>query len=171
LTDLTGFAAEPEQFFDFAYHDRLRAMITAVMDTESPLRTDILCQRIARAHGWLRTGPKIRDRIDMHLQDCERTLETSGEFIWKAGAIKEIHPYRAPHDEEARRGIPDIPLAELAAMVHSFPDVLDEPDPARELARMLGVERLTAGSRSRLEEAVMRGRALSANQPSAPGVA
>ncbi len=158
ITDLTVFAAEPDHFFDFAYRDTLRAMVVAVIETESPLRTDILCQRIARAHGWLRTGAKIRERIDMHLHDFDRTQESSGEFIWKAGAVTDIRAYRPPHGDEARRAIPDIPLAELAAVVRSNPDLLDESDPARELARMLGVERLAAGSRARLDEAIARGR-------------
>ena len=46
--------------------------------------------------------------------------------------------------------------AELAAVVRANPDLLDEPDPARELARLLGVERLAAGSRLRLDEAIAR---------------
>lgn len=158
ITDLTTFAAEPDRFFDFAYRDTLRAMIAAVIEKESPLRTDILCQRIARAHGWLRTGGKIRERIDMHLRDFDRTQESSGEFIWKAGAVADIHVYRPPHGDEARRAIPDIPLAELAAVVRDNPGLLDESDPARELARLLGVERLVAGSRARLDEAIARGR-------------
>jgi hypothetical protein len=173
ITDLTRFAADPNQFFDFAYRDSLRAMIAAVIETESPLRTDILCQRVARAHGWLRTGGKIRERIDMHLRDYDRTRESSGEFIWRTGAVADFHPYRPPHDDEARRAIPDIPLAELSAVVRDNQDLLEEPDPARELARMLGVERLAAGSRTRLDEAIARGRGSDAAVPSAsaiPGV-
>jgi len=158
ITDLSGFAVQPDHFYEFAYRDTLRAMVAAVIETESPLRTDILCQRIARAHGWLRTGPKIRERIDMHLRDFDRTHESSGEFIWKPGEVTEVRVYRPPHGEEARRGILDIPLAELAAVVRSHPNLLDEPDPARELARMLGVERLAGGSRARLDEAIARAR-------------
>lgn len=158
LTDLTGFVAEPDRFHDFAYRDTLRAMIGAVIETESPLRTDILCQRIARAHGWLRTGGKIRERIDMHLRDFDRTEESSGEFIWKSGDVTDTRTYRAPANDDARRAIPDIPLAELTAVVRANVDLFDEPDPARELARLLGVERLAAGSRARLDEAIARAR-------------
>lgn len=158
ITDLSAFRADPDRFFEFGYRDTLRAMVAAVIETESPLRTDILCQRVARAHGWLRTGGKIRERIELHLRDFDRTGESSGEFIWRAGAVVDIRPYRAPAGEEARRAIPDIPLAELAAAVRENPGLLDEPDPARELARLLGVERLAAGSRARLDEAIARSR-------------
>ncbi len=157
ITDLSAFAADPDRFFDFAYRDTLREMIATVIEIESPLRTDILYQRIARAHGWLRTGGRIRNRIELHLREFDRTSEASGEFIWKAGTISELHPYRVPADDGARRAIPDIPLAELAAVVRDNPALLDEPDPARELAQLLGVERLAAGSRARLDEAIARG--------------
>lgn len=158
ITDLSSFTAQPDHFYEFTYRDTLRAMVDAVIETESPLRTDILCQRIARAHGWLRTGGKIRERIDMHLRDFDRTHESSGEFIWKQGAVAEFLDYRPPHVEEARRSIPDVPLAELAAVVRDNPELLNEPDPARELARLLGVERLASGSRTRLDEAIARAR-------------
>jgi very-short-patch-repair endonuclease/RecA/RadA recombinase len=156
LTDLADFPIAPARFHEFTYRDTLRSMVEAVIQTESPLRTDILCQRIARAHGWLRTGGKIRDRINMHLRDFERTEESSGEFIWKVGQVTRHHPYRSPATEDARRAIPDIPLAELAAVVLENPALLEEPDPARELARLLGVERLATGSRLRLDEAIAR---------------
>jgi hypothetical protein len=92
----------------------------------------------------------------MHLSDFDRTEESSGEFIWKKGAVTEFCSYRTPHGEEARRAIGDIPLAELAWIVTESPGLLEEPDPARELARLLGVERLAAGSRARLDEAIAK---------------
>ena len=155
-TDLTRFGADPTRFFDFAYRDTLQAMVDAVIETEGALRTDILYQRIARAHGWLRTGGKIRERIDLHLGGFERTQESSGEFLWKAGTVADVRPYRAPGNEEDRRSILEIPLAELTAVVQAHPALLDQADPARDLARLLGVERLAAGPRARLEEAIAR---------------
>lgn len=159
LTDLGSFAIDPEAFYEFGYRSTLQAMIDHVVQTEGPLRTDILCQRIARAHGWLRTGGRIRERIEIHLRSFDRTMESSGEFIWAPAAVAEFLAYRQPADEEARRSIPDIPLAELAQVVRDSPGLSDEPDPARELARLLGVERLAAGSRARLEEALHRSKA------------
>lgn len=158
ITDLSTFSVEPARFFEFSYRNTLRGMVAAVIEAEGPLRTDILCQRVARAHGWLRTGGKIRERIDMHLGDFDRTQESSGEFIWKPGTVAHIRAYRPGRDGETRRAIPDIPLAELAAVVCGNPDLLDEADPARELARLLGVERLAAASRARLDEAIARAR-------------
>ncbi|WP_407865923.1 DUF3320 domain-containing protein [Phyllobacterium phragmitis] len=158
VTDLSGFKADPDQFFEFGYRDTLQDMIEAVIETESPLRTEILAQRISRAHGWLRTGGRIRERIDLHLRGFDTTQESSGEFIWKKGSVSDIVAYRQPASAEARRSIPDIPLAELASVVLKNPDLLDESDPARDMARLLGVERLAAVSRARLDEAIARAR-------------
>jgi hypothetical protein len=66
--------------------------------------------------------------------------------------------YRRSGNEESRRAIADIPLAELASVVVENPDLLDMPDPARDMARLLGVERLAATARARLDEAVERAR-------------
>jgi len=165
ITDFSDFETNPDQFFEFGYRDVLRRMIEAVIETESPLRTDVLAQRIARAHGWARTGSRIRERIDLHLRRLDRTTESSGEFVWKSGAVSEFLSYRHPADASEHRSIPDIPLAELASVVLDNPGLLDEPDPARELARLLGVERLAATSRARLDEAIARaGRRIAANR-------
>ena len=158
VTDLSGFQAKPDQFFEFGYRDTLRGMIDAIIETESPLRADVLAQRLARAHGWLRTGGRIRERIDLLLRGVDTTRESSGEFVWEKGAVLDILPYREPANEDARRSIADIPLAELASVVLANPELRDQPDPARDLARILGVERLAAVSRARLDEAIARAR-------------
>ena len=155
-TDLSQFRSEPDRFHEFDYSGTLRDMVEAIVQKEAPLRDDVLAQRIARAHGWLRTGARIRERIDLHLRDLARTEESSGSFLWKPGTTATIHPYRAPADAEARRAIADIPLAELASIAVDEPGLLAETDPALALARALGVERLAARSRARLNEALAR---------------
>ena len=159
LADLSGFRADPDAFYELGYRDTLRSMVEAVIEAESPVRADILAQRISRAHNWLRTGGRIRERIDLHLKDVDRTVESSGEFIWRKGAVVDILPYRRPGSPESRRSIAEVPLAELASVVIDHPALLDQPDPARDLARLLGDERLAAVARARLDEAIARARA------------
>ncbi len=158
VTDLSTFKPDPDLFYEFAYRDTLRGMIEAVMVQEAPLKADILAQRIARAHGWLQTGRRIRERIDLHLRGYDTTGESSGVFLWNKDGVSDILPYRPPANESSRRSISDIPLAELASVAIDNPDLLDMPDPARDLARLIGVERLAATSRSRLDEAIARAR-------------
>jgi hypothetical protein len=164
IADLSAFNAEPELFYEFTYRDTLKGMIEAVMDAESPLPADVLAQRIARAHGWLRTGGRIRERIDLHLRGYDTTSESSGVFIWKKGKVVDLLTYRRSANEESRRAVADIPLAELASVVVENPALLDMPDSARDMARLLGVERLAATARARLDEAIERARTHMAKQ-------
>lgn len=154
LANLDRFHPDPTQFFESNYTNTLKQMIDEIVESESPVRVDILAQRISRAHGWLRTGSRIRERIDMHLKQYDRTQESTGEFIWKKGSVAELIPYRWPPNAETRRAVADIPLAELASVVLEHPNLLNGQDPARNLARFLGVDRLASPSRSRLEEAI-----------------
>ncbi|WP_375450250.1 DUF3320 domain-containing protein [uncultured Devosia sp.] len=158
VTDLSALPADPDRFYDFEYRSILKAMIDTVIEHEAPLRDDVLAQRIARAHGWPRTGPRIRERIDIHLRDVDRTSESSGIFLWRKDTITSLLDYRPHANEEARRSIGDIAIAELASLVISNPALLDQRDPAADLARLLRVERLAATSRARLDEAIARAR-------------
>ena len=154
FADLSHFHAEPDRFHESGYDRTIREMVQAVMNAEAPLREDILAQRIARAHGWLRTGGRIRERIQSHLHSFDRTSETSGVFLWKPGSMVPILCYRPPADVDSRRAIADIPLAELVHVVIARPGLKESIDPALALARFLGVERLAAVSRARLDEAI-----------------
>ena len=152
--DLSAFPADPERFYEFRYRQTIRDMIAAVMDAEAPVREDVLAKRIARAHGWLRTGARIAEQISQNVRDVDMTREESGRFLWMKDTIVEAIEYRHPATEEDRRPVAEIPLAELVGFVRANPDLLNVTDPALSFARLIGLERLAAISRTRLEEAI-----------------
>ncbi|WP_349636745.1 DUF3320 domain-containing protein [Tardiphaga sp. P9-11] len=156
MVDLTGIKADPERFFEFSYRPSLQSMIDAVMEAEAPVREDILAQRIARAHGWLRTGARIREQIARHLKGYERTEETSGSFLWMPGTVANRLAFRAPHAPDHRRNLSEISLAELSDFILLNRNALQEEDPPLVYARLLQVERLAAPTRERIEEAIAR---------------
>ena len=117
-----------------------------------------LARSYRRGYGWLRTGGRIRERIDLHLRGYDTTNESSGVFVWKKGHVADVLPYRPSAQEESRRAISDISLAELAWVVIDNQDLLEMPDPARDMARLLGVKALAASARARLDEAIARAR-------------
>ncbi|ABD88622.1 DUF3320 domain-containing protein [Rhodopseudomonas palustris] len=160
ITDLSCFKADPDCFFEFSYRPTLQAMVDAIIEQEAPLREDVLAQRIARAHGWLRTGGRIRAQIDLHPRKLDRTEETSGVFLWKPGTILSRVPFRAALGPEHRRPLSDICIAELADFVIAHRTALQEDDPPLVYARLLQVERLAASSRERLNEAIARAETL-----------
>ena len=158
--DLSHLPADPDSFFEFSYRPTLQAMVDAVMAAEAPIREDVLAQRIARAHGWLRTGARIRDQIALHLKKLDRTQETAGTFLWLPGSPAPRIPFRTPGRPDHRRSLGEIPIAELADFVLSNIAVLEEEDPPLVYARLLQIERLANSSRSRLEEAIAFARTL-----------
>lgn len=103
---------------------------------------------------------RIRDQIAHHLRRLERTQETPGVFVWQSGTISSRVPFRQPQSEEYRRPLSDICLPELVDFILSHSEVLDEADPPLVYARLLQLERLTASSRERLEEAIASALAL-----------
>jgi Protein of unknown function (DUF3320)/REase_MTES_1575/AAA domain len=159
-TVLSAIKADPNSFFEFTYRPTLQAMVNAVIDAEAPVREDVLAQRVARVHGWLRTGARIREQITLHLRTSDRTEETSGTFLWKPGSVAMRVPFRRPQGPDHRRGLAEISIVELADFVISHPDVLEEEDPPLVYARLIQVVRLAAPSRERLLEAIARARTL-----------
>ena len=160
ITDLSGFSVDPDAFFDFSYRDTLGAMVAAVLENEAPVREDLLAQRIARAHGWQRTGRRIRERIQLHLRDIDRTHESTGVFLWPKGSVVERTPYRPPAGPEHHRAISEISTAELRDVVANNPSLAHEEDPALAFARLLDIDRLSASARARLEEVLAKAKDL-----------
>lgn len=93
-------------------------------------------------------------RVDIHEED-------GVEFAWSKGG----HSNRVPFQTDLTRGIRDISRAEIASLYDANAEALDESeDPARDLSRLAGINRLTADSRSYLETCIewRRGTALMA---------
>lgn len=152
--DLSGYNAEPDRFYETSYSHTIQAMIQTILEAEAPIRDDVLAQRIARAHGWLRTGASIRAHVDRHTKKIELSEEEGGRFFWREGQKREVIHYRHHATEDDRRPVGDIALVELAAFVRENQAVLLSDDPALAFARSIGLSRLAAASRERLEKAI-----------------
>lgn len=154
ITDLSTFKVDPDSFFLYSYRPTLQAIVDAIIAHEAPLREDVLMQRVARAHGWLRTGGRIREQISLHLRSLDRTEESVGAFLWVLGTVATRVPYRRATSPDHRRSLSEICLAEIADFIVAHPEVLDEGDPPLVFARLMQIDRLAAPSRQRLEEAI-----------------
>lgn len=154
ITDLSAFKADPDSFFMYSYRPTLQAIVDKIIAHEAPLREDVLMQRVARAHGWLRTGGRIREQIALHLRSLDRTEETAGVFLWISGTVASRVPFRRAISPDHRRPLSEICLAEIADFIMAHPDVLDEGDPPLVFARLMQIDRLAAASRQRIEEAI-----------------
>ena len=140
--------ADPDHFYDDVYDPRLIAMVEHVVDTEGPIHEGVLVRRIAQHHGFQRAGRRIRDRVlEIALNQRACTEEDIGRFFWPQGSDSQ-RPSPARYrgrDSELRR-IDRICAEEL----EGISGVLQTSDP-REIAHTLGIGRLSATARERLE--------------------
>lgn len=79
-----------------------------------------IARRIARAHGWVRTGSRIRDCVDQiaraRFQSHEE--EQAGTFFWPTHLDSDTNVvFRRPGDDDAIRPLAEICLPELRALV------------------------------------------------------
>jgi very-short-patch-repair endonuclease len=144
--------ADPGSFYDDEYKHRLTAMIDHVIDSEGPIHEDVLVRRIARHHDFKRAGRQIRDIvINLAKTRRSRTTDTAGLFFWRKRTVKDRYaPARYKNRDEEMRKIEYISTQELRAIQAA---VSSGTDPI-ELARHIGISRLSNAARNRLETVI-----------------
>lgn len=149
LTDFAELTDEisPEAFYEDSYYSVLQKLVARVVEQEGPIVESLLVNRIARAHGFQRSGNRIHGRV-MQLARQQHYVASDGgaePFVWLSEeATFNGVPARFPASEEAIRQIEDIAKAELKAV--------GSEDPV-EIARMFGIRRLSATAKARIEAA------------------
>lgn len=144
--------ADPERFYSQGYETRLSAMIDHVIDTEGPIHEDVLVRRIARHHGFQRAGRQIRDRV-VGIAKRRRgwSKEDTGMFFWRAGTDNDrVAPARFQGRDEDLRKVEHICKEEIQA-INALLSLRKDPT---EIARCIGIARLTQSTRKRLSKAL-----------------
>jgi len=153
--DLSIFSAtlDPKAFYEPHYDDVLRAIVAHVVTSEAPMSIDALVNRVARAHGFQRSGRLIRERV---LAIAELSYHLANDaigtcFVWRSSADPKIwRSFRIPAPGSNPRSIDDIPFEEIRAASGS----VTGSDRITETARTLGVRRLSPSARRRIELAI-----------------
>ena len=152
---------DPDAFFDRAYDERLQAMVACVVEQEGPILDLALSRRISRAHGWQRTGNRIQERVEEVARRLFKTTEEDvGTFYWPERLPPGSAVTFRPPGPDAQRSMDEVCIQELVALAESVvnPAATDDENLVL-MARELGISRLRASSRGRLEEALTRFRA------------
>lgn len=155
---VTPGAVSAERFYENAYDEVLKPMIEWIVQHEGPVLDAVLARRIARAHGFQRTGARIQERVE-HLarQRFGCTEESAGSFYWPDGVPLGTEViFRWPTDEDSTRSVEEICEQELLSLART---VISSGKSGEEaliaMAREIGLMKLRAASRGRLE-AVLR---------------
>jgi hypothetical protein len=108
---------DPARFYDDDYRPRLAALVEAVLRAEAPIRDERLAQQVARAHGFQRTGRRIREAVLAVVPDaCATTREDDTVFLWPPS----VTPASWSVFREPRPGLPrepvEMPMEELVVL-------------------------------------------------------
>ncbi len=147
-------SVEPDRFFETEYTGTLLALIAHVVKHEGPLLDAVLARRIARAHGWLRTGGRISERVlQLARSRYKTTAEDVGVFYWPEHLDPAAEPpFRAPADGDSVRPADEICMPELASLARTIiAGGFQGEVVCHAMARELGLQQLRAASRSRFE--------------------
>lgn len=143
-----------DAFFERQYDRVLRAMVEHVVKVEGPILDTVLAKRIARAHGWVRTGARIQERVTQIARAaCDESEEDVGVFYWPKGMAQADVPFRVARDESSR-AVDEISLRELVSLAKSVHGSVMGGDEVTQMARELGLSRVRAAARLRLERAL-----------------
>ena len=146
-----GDADEPrpdqDAFFDARYLPTLRTLIDGIVARAAPLPLNVLAREVARRHGWARTGQRINDRVRAACRHLDLRSEDGRVFVWPAGGYRERVAYRGLDG----RWIQEVSRSEIASVLDGIADGLSySEDPVLDLARDLGISRLSTGARAYL---------------------
>jgi len=150
-------AISTELFYESSYDAVLQPMVEWVVQHEGPVLDAVLARRIARAHGFQRTGSRIQERVEQIAHRLfDATEEPGGTFYWPRGAdTRAEFAFRWPSDEGSARDIEEICLPELVSLARW---VLGTGKLGEEaltaMAREMGMLKLRHASRGRLEAAL-----------------
>ena len=94
-------------FYEPSYDAVLQPMVEWVVQREGPVLDAVLARRIARVHGFQRTGSRIQERVEQIARRLFKTTEEAGgTFYWPL----EVEPcselaFRWPPYDDSTRGV------------------------------------------------------------------
>jgi hypothetical protein len=145
--------AEGARFYDGDYTRTLAAIAVGTIDREGPMTFHVLAGRMARMHGFKRTGSEIKKRVWATVQKA-RPLSAAPDghrVCWpKDMAPAPVIPFRGVEVGGINRGWSDLPYPEKAGLVAEA--IAADPDDFQgEVGSRMGQSRIGAAMRVELD--------------------
>jgi very-short-patch-repair endonuclease len=143
-----------DAFYETTYEPVLRRMIEHVVEAEGPVLDEVLARRIARAHGWSRTGGRILERVRSIAQSvCRSTQEDRGTFYWPASSDPaQPVPFRMPKDGSSRNVNEMAPQELMSLASKVIGSGLSGDEAVLAMAHALGLRQVRASSKAHLAQ-------------------
>jgi hypothetical protein len=148
-----GETLSADRFYDGSYRRTLGVLVERIVSTEAPVYFDVLVNRIARAHGFQRSGNNIQSTI-MSVVDRRfpRSDEDGRLVLWSPDATPPaVVAYRASPD----RPYTDVPLLELAGLARAYLKLrMSDDEVLRRMGDDFQLGRVREAARVRFEAAI-----------------
>jgi very-short-patch-repair endonuclease len=157
VADLADLPVAPcaDRFYEPGYKAIIGRMTSYIIEIEGPVYDDVLITRIARVHGFQRTGSTIQKLVLSAIDHrFPRTREDGRDVFWCVGAQTGAPvPFRKTTDDV--RSHNDIPIPELASLALPFVRIrMDDEQVLRKMVQHFGLGRLREVTRIRFQKAV-----------------
>ena len=151
--DDTDLPLNPGRFYDRDYTHFILRLVKEIIEKEAPLPISELVNRIARLHGFKKSGNKIHSLVEsIAKRNCNIIPEGSKKFVWPEGMLPERWIWaRENKNPDSKRDVDNICMQELVAFVRKYQH---SPDPVHEVRNALGHARLGSAKKERLNQAV-----------------
>lgn len=151
----SGLRPDASRFYEASYRSILRQMIAQVVSSEAPIYEDVLVERIARAHGFQRSGNNIYQIVTRVIdREFARSKDDDRVVIWPTG-MRSNAPWPFRESSNGVRSHSDIPIAELASLATPFIRLrMSDEDVLRRMADHFQLGRLREATRGRFEDAL-----------------
>jgi very-short-patch-repair endonuclease len=156
LEDPLASSCDPGRFFDADYGPTLRSMAAAMIDAEGPITFKRLSDRIARAHGFQRTGKAISSTLWAACRRLRRHVATPDghKVFWPDGTTPAtVMPFRGLTINGERREWREVPHPEKLGLVQEVFN-RGSRDLPRSVAEAIGMGRVTTQFRGEIQELV-----------------
>ena len=155
------------RFYDGDYRTTLRAITLEVVDREGPITFAYLCERVARLHGFQRTGSRIRDAITGAIRGTRTQTKGGPEeiVVWPEGSSPQRWlSFRRISD----RPWGDVPLPEKLGLARAvIRDGGDDLETA--MRQQIGMARLRTRTRVEIADLLSQAKAQLHAEPEGSG--
>ena len=153
--------ADAARFYDEAYRDTLRSILWETVDGEGPIIAKYLCERVARLHGFHRTGSEIKRTILAALKRTRAQSHGEGEdaVIWPKDMVaSEWAAFRGLDIGGYQRRWGEVPLPEKLGLARMI--TIQEPsEPESAMREALGMARPRTATRLEIKALLEKARA------------
>jgi hypothetical protein len=152
--------ADAGRFYDDDYRGTLRSIACEIVDASGPMTFKHLCDRIARLHGFQRTGSEIKRIVRTAMQGARARSQDGGddEVFWPEGLpVADWIAYRGLEVNGQVRSWQEIPFPERLGLARETL-LQHHPEPDLAMGRALGLSRLRTRTRWELNDLLARAR-------------